>query len=375
MLSQQVKCANFPEWEQANIVNAQTEKEKQAIYRFRYQIQVQEMDRDIPYADHLRKRIFDELDPWSYLAYAEVCGRVIGTVRVTVGIADEFPDELKRVFHLSRFQDFDYERKIICFSTKLIVAPDYRKTPVSFKLMAKAYEITRQNDVQFSFGGCNPYLVPMYEQLGYRQFTNGFQDPGYGFVIPIVILPEDIDHLSAVRSPYLRFARKMANLPAARQWFMTNFPETARYPVSLLTGEQERWDYVAEKVGDPLTALPVLGGLNREEAGKLLRIATQFECGGGQQFIRCGDVCNELIMLLSGEMMVTGADGQTFRAVPGAVIGTVGLAEQAHHQIDAVAVSDCEILAVARVPFEKLQRAIPGLLGRLRLENCAKEEN
>ena len=354
------------------INEAKREEERQAIFRFRYKVHIEELNRQIPGVDHVREQIRDGFDDWGHLVYAEIDGRIVGTVRLNIGGLAEFPNELARVFRLPHFEQFNPGARNFFLGTKLMVDPEYRKTLVSFRLMLRGYEVMRENRVQFSFSGCNPYLIPMYEQLGYRTMGTGFQDPGYGLVVPIVLLPEDVGHLAAVRSPFLRLARKKENSLAAKTWFSDNF-SADRYQVSATTSEQDRWNYVARLTGSPLAKIPLLSGLSDQEAKKFLRISTPFGCGEGQQFIRRGDVCNELNLLLKGAMVCKTLAGRTEHIRPGDIIGDIGLLEQKHHQIDAYAVSDCELLAISRTPFEKLRRTLPGLASKLGLEQSGEE--
>ncbi|WP_371380026.1 cyclic nucleotide-binding domain-containing protein [Sporomusa aerivorans] len=368
MENRQLQSENAPVWENVKIYDAYTQAEKKAIYRFRYQVHVKEMSRSIPGTDHIRQQVIDELDPWSDLAYAALDnGQIIGAVRATVGMAKDFPDELIRIFKLNRFQEFDDNNSIICFGTKMMVDPLYRGTPVFFKLMVKSYEYLREHNIDFNFGGCNPYLLPMYEQLGYRRFTSGFQDPGYGFVVPILLLPKDIEHFAAIRSPYLRIAKKYSNSTAAREWYLANFPEAARYPVNLFVSEQERLNSVRQLIGQPLNNISLLANLNEAEIKGLLQIAMPVDCKQGSGFIHLGDVCNELNLLIAGKMQITDQTGAALLANAGDVLGSVGLFEQAHHQIDAKAATECEILTVSRFSFEKLQRSCPEIGEKLRI--------
>jgi hypothetical protein len=365
---QQAEIQTVSNCEGAKVFEAYTEEEREAIYHFRYQVHVSEMGRNLPGIDHFRQRITDDLDAWSDLGYAALeNGRIVGTVRVTSGMASNFPEDLSRVLQLERFQQFNPNNKMLCVGTKTMVDPLFHGTPVFYKLMAKGYEYYRKHNIQFNLGGCNPYLLPMYEQLGYRRFTSGFQDQGYGFIVPILFMPEDIEHLTAIRSPYLRIARKYPNSPAARDWYLTNFPEASRYPVNLFTSEQARWDFVTQHVGDPLSGLDVLVNLNEAEAKGLLRIATPVECRQDSEFIRQGDVCNELNLLIAGKMRITDQTGYVHYAKAGNAFGTVGLFAQTHHQFDATAVTDCEILTISRFSFEKLQRSWPEIGTKLRL--------
>lgn len=355
-------------WEDVQIIDAYSEKEKQAIFRFRYQIQINEMGRSIPGTDHLKKRITDALDHRSHLVYAAISGHVVGTARVTVGSAADFPEEFGKVFQLDRFGRYSPASKNICFATKLAVAPKFRKTPLFFRIMVKIYEVMRQHNVQFSFGGCNPYLIPMYEHMGYRQFAAGFQDPGYGFVVPVLFLTEDMEHLAAVRSPYLRIARKLPNSPAAKNWVSANCPEFLRYPVSLLAGEDDWWQYVAGLLGFSPLDIAILQHLTPEEAAKVLQAGTTVRCPGGDTLVRKGDVCNELYILVAGAMEVKSGN-ESYKAKPGDRLGAVGLLGQAHHDVDVTAITDCEVLAISRFQFEKLLRSMPELAGKFsRLE-------
>ena len=233
--------------------------------------------------------------------------------------------------------------------------------------MVKGYEYFRKHNIHFNFGGCNPYLLPMYEQLGYRRFTSGFQDHGYGFIVPIVFMPEDREHLTAIRSPYLRIAKKYPNSIAAREWFLTNIPEASRYPVNLSVSEQARWDFVTQYVDDPLSSLDILRNLNESEAKRLLRLATPVECRRGSEFINQGDVCNELNLLIAGEMRINDQTGRIRYVNAGDTFGTVGLFFQTHHQFAATAVTNCQILTISRHSFEKFKRSCPEIGMKLRL--------
>jgi GNAT superfamily N-acetyltransferase len=355
------------------IIDAHTEKERQAIYRFRYQIQIEEMKRHIPNADHKRKRIFDQLDPWSCLAYAEANGRIVGTVRAVIGRPDEFPGELAEVFQLNCYREFAPSKRNICFATKLMVDPQFRKTPLSYRLMSKAYEFARMHNAQFSFSGSNPYLIPMYEQLGYRQIAPGFQDPGYGFIVPTLLLTEDIDYLKSVHSPYLRIARKLPNSPAAKQWLHDNIPGIFKYPVGLLTSEQAKKDYIENLIGYSPTKLSIFHNLSEAENLQLFHISTIVECESKHEYIRKGDICNELNVLIAGEMIIIDNLGGVYKATPGDILGDAGHMEQTHHQVDAVATDHSVILVLSRFQIEKLLRSQPGLSNKLNLELKNKE--
>src|SRR5262249_5545280 len=64
---------------------AQTEDEKEAVYRFRYTVYVEEMGRYQGSADHEGRRLVEPEDVESFIVYARDAGEVVGTARLTWG--------------------------------------------------------------------------------------------------------------------------------------------------------------------------------------------------------------------------------------------------------------------------------------------------
>lgn len=351
--------------ETVTIIDAVEEYEKHAIYEFRYRIQVQEMQRKIPYADHVKKIIFDPLDLTSHHAYAVFNNEIVGVVRIVTGSASDFPTELKRVFNLDKYDEFNPGQKNMCFATKLMVDERFRRTPLSFRLMAKSYELSRKHDIQFSFSGSNPYLIPIYEQLGYFQIGQGFQDPGYGFIVPTLLITEDLPYMEKIHSPYLRIARKLPFSMAASNWVRENIPGLPQYPVTLISQEGERWEYVFQRLGNPVLQIPLLKSFNTEEAAAILNSSSIIGCRRHTQFLQSGDICNEINILLTGQMIINDGQGYTGILHPGDIIGSCGLTTQTHHSVNTYAVTYCEVLCLSRFSYEKLQRTIAFLAQKL----------
>lgn len=64
---------------------ATTPEELEAVYRFRYRVYVEEMNRQERYADHDRKRIEEPMDAENTIIGAFKDGQVVGTVRLHLG--------------------------------------------------------------------------------------------------------------------------------------------------------------------------------------------------------------------------------------------------------------------------------------------------
>ncbi len=67
------------------ISQATSDEDREAIYRFRYRVYVEEMDRYRTIADHERKRLIEPDDAASHLFKATAGGEVIGTMRLSWG--------------------------------------------------------------------------------------------------------------------------------------------------------------------------------------------------------------------------------------------------------------------------------------------------
>jgi predicted GNAT family N-acyltransferase len=185
-------------WDEIRIVSSAVELEK--IYRFRYQIYVEEMHRHQKYADHDNKRIEDELDTHAINIAAFAGDTVVGVVRANVarrsslgayeafydlrGVGDEHPDHTGTV-------------------TRLMIAPHLRHTTLAVRLCIKCYTLGLENDVRWCFIDCNDHMVRFFEGLGFKPYMGKVMHEEYGHVTPMRLKLHDEKHLEAVKSPFL----------------------------------------------------------------------------------------------------------------------------------------------------------------------------
>ena len=64
---------------------AETLEEKEAVFRFRYLIYVEEMGRYKHAGKHVDRRLADPEDEWSWISYACDGDEIVGTLRMTWG--------------------------------------------------------------------------------------------------------------------------------------------------------------------------------------------------------------------------------------------------------------------------------------------------
>jgi predicted GNAT family N-acyltransferase len=350
---------------------ASTKREKEAIYKLRYRVYVEEMGKTpMLSANHKEKKIVDGVDEQSVLLYAQLGSEIVGTIRVTIGKMEAFPTELQQVFKMKRFDDFlqGTANQKQSLSTKMMVISKYRSSQAAYLLLSKAYEIFRDEGVQFIFGGCSPYLVPLYERLGFRRLGYNFIERGFGLIIPLFLITEDIAHLQTVRSPFLRVARQRENSPEAAKWFLEEFPQSTKVVNTQLTTKEQMWAYVQGELRSPIIqSIPILKGLVEEEAMLVLHMGTIFHCQEGDTIINTGEVTKELYILLSGKVTVL-CNGVRSERSPGQSFGRAGLIQPQVQINDVSATVESEVMVICQQSFEKLYRSYP-MIGIKILQN------
>lgn len=350
-----------------NLEIAESEQEKMRVYRLRYQVYVEEMGRRLKSADHKNRLVVDEFDKSGFVVYARVGSETIGTIRVNVGTADQFSPDIVRMFCMDVFQIFAVGRKKqkLYFTSKYLVASPYRKSTIASMIVAWSYGFWRdKGEAQFCFAGCNPYMIPLYERLGFRRFAGNVNIPEYGCMVPLVLVLEDEKHLRAVNSPFYRKARKCKNNPAAAEWFAKHFPAVARFINSSLINKDELWLVLQAKLGQsPLLAIPVLAGLTEEEAKDFVRIGVVHHYKKGESVISPGDYCHEMNILLDGILEVSNPNRNnrfdTIYIKPGNLCGRVSLVEKTEHIVQATVLSDAELLIISGMAFEAFSHNHP----------------
>lgn len=350
--------------------------EKEEIYRLRYRTYAEEMSYPLTYADHKNKLLYDELDAWGILLYAKVNNKIVGTMMINIGLISEFPEDLAHQLCLDRFKKFynGMGHSKFAYISKGIIDPYYRNTPVFKLLSEKSYEIYCEHQVQFSFGICNFYLLPLHEHFGYRRFGRISVDPSYGTIAQIVLLPDDIEHLRAVGSLFYNIAKKRKNLNwFTADWFHTEFPETKTHINSQLITQEQLWDVMCKRLGKaPHKAIPMLYGLSEIEAKKVLyRCGIIVQCHENAYITTCESVSNEVNILLSGRVSSLNALTQeSDKILPGQHFGAIGLIHRDKHASNIIAVTPAEIVVISRHLFRKFSRSYPETTNKL-LQNLA----
>lgn len=344
---------------------ATTPEEKLEIYRFRYHIYAEEMSKRFPNMDHNNKLLYDELDDWGVLLYAKAGEEIIGTLRINIGLLTDFSSFWVQALSLNRFAQFKNNQKF-AYTSKFMVSESYRNSTVSYLLSSKSYELSYNQQVQFSFGVCTFHLLRLYEQFGFRRFGRNFVDDGYGLLAPYVLLVDDVEHLRAVRSPFFRQARKRTHLNnQAAKWFDVEFTETSNILNSQLVSQEDLWMFLYSRFeSSPTQTISVLQNLSDVEAIKFIHCCgVVVQCHPGDHITFQGDTSYALNILISGSLGSLNVLETKFHV--GQSIGANGLVHHPMHNEDIIAITNVEILVLSSLAFPKFCNSYPDIANKI----------
>jgi CRP-like cAMP-binding protein len=200
-------------------------------------------------------------------------------------------------------------------------------------------EFVNRRRIQLIFGDCEPHLLNTYQALGFRTYTErNVNSPETGYLIPLVIVAEDVDYLRRLGSPLAEV--------------LTDFGDRARVPANidaLLAGgaavKLERAD--AEGFIDDVRttaaeadalASGLFANMSEEEIAVCLQKSALIGCQVGDRVIKRGNVAKNMAMVLSGRLEVRDGDKTIGRIGPGEMFGEIAFFLKLPRTMDVVAV-------------------------------------
>jgi predicted GNAT family N-acyltransferase len=343
---------------------ATTSEEREQIYRFRYQVYVEEMRKKPKTANHIDRTIIDLLDETGILLYITHKDQIIATLRRNFLDALELPENIQKRFSIAEFTQ-TFPTQELSISTRLMVAPQWRRSSTVGAIVAEAYRQGRERNLQFDFVHCAPWLVPFYENLGYRRYTDNFLDQDMGFQIPMVLVLEDMEHLRTVRSPFYRLARKQENTSTTRDWFIEHFPQHMQFFNSSANSTEETWQFWQTNLQPATQAASLFEDISDETISQLLKGSTVHPVKTDEPVLRMGDIGNALFLVLSGAIEVshlTGTGCVSTQLEPGQTFGEAALFTPLPSPEKATAKTDATLLVIPKPTIMKAMKTSPSTM-------------
>lgn len=174
--------------------------QREAVFRFRYSVLVEEEHRSPALADHHLRVIEEPWDATGRVLVARFGDTLVGAWRVNYSCEKEPGEELD-FFETARFTDA--RPHTMAFTATPLVACGFRHSTVPDRLARAAYAMNRSEGITHDFVACSPEYEAFFTDLGYRPYLSRRNDPELGEVVPLVLILRDQEHLAQVYSPLL----------------------------------------------------------------------------------------------------------------------------------------------------------------------------
>lgn len=320
---------------------AETPEDRETVFRQRYEIYVEEMDRYRSVADN-ENRLFEEpIDTQSRLLLAERDGEEVGTMRWTWGGDGPFPERLATQYRLEPFLE-RYPRETMIVGERFTVTRPYRGTDTLFQMFCHYLAFANEKRIQFIFGDCEPHLLNLYLGLGFRTYSaRNISTTEAGYLIPLVIVAEDVDYMRKISSPLAKVLK--------------DFGDDARTPddVDELIGgggtvTSERLSESEQYWGQLSDAFSVIGrervqmfdDLDKDHVISILEKSNVIECRAGDHLLKKGNVAQNMYLILDGAVEVRDREHLITVLGPGDLMGEIAFLLQTPRSADVYALTD-----------------------------------
>jgi hypothetical protein len=347
---------------------AETEEEKNAIYRFRYEIYVAEMGRYGVAADHDRKMLVEAEDETARIFYAAVDGDVVATSRFSWGGDAPFTQHLIDHYMLEPFLA-ELPLDAMAVGERGMVKPELRGGPIFHELGQFSSQFVSDARIQLIFGACEPHLLSLYVSQGMRTFSKkNVNSAEAGYLIPIVSVVEDVEYLRRIGSPNAATAKDFgddARIPECVDWLITKGGNVMSQKLI------ESGDYLGAVQGAlsglAENQLSALDGLSEDLAAKALGKSNIIECTAGDRVLKKGGVARNMFVVLEGNLEVRDK-GTLIRVLsPGDIFGEMAFLLEQPRTADVDAATECRILSLSEGTLRKSIASDPEVAAQLLL--------
>jgi N-acyl-L-homoserine lactone synthetase len=288
------------------VVQATTEHEREAIYRLRYQVYIEEMNGAHRHqeADPHNQQLRDAWDDRAQHFYAMQHGTVVACARLIM--RRDGPLECEEHFNLERFAPSYPER--IGMTSRLALHPQHRGSHLLKQLTCAMYQFVREEELQFNFIDCHTRLLPLYSRLGFRAYRPGFNHAQYTYVVPMVLVVDDLEYLERVKSPFVAIAKGYSSSLAGRRLLLSQFPDAASTLIPPGHKAAHSRQLMLERLIHDGRSAPsnMLEGLTMEDVTMLASLGHYVSCHAGDAVLRAGDPGRDIFLILDGRFQVTG---------------------------------------------------------------------
>jgi hypothetical protein len=348
---------------------ATTEQERQAIYRQRYEIYVEEMDRYRSIADHQNRWLTEPIDESSRLFYAVRDGELVGSIRLTLGADGGLTRELIAKYSLDEFLG-QVSPEAIIVGERFMVNRSHRGTDVLFSMFTTYMRLVNELRIQLIIGDCEPHLLNVYQALGFRPYApENINSPDAGYLIPLVIVAEDIDYVRALDSPLAEVMADFGDDKRIPPGAAALIDEPTGVTSEQLVGIAGYWSEVYRSFEElESTRASLFDEMSDDHMQLCVRKSTMIDCHPGDRILKRGNTAQNLYVLLDGILEVRN-DGDVLAVImPGEVFGEIAFLLGRARTADVVAVAEnTRVLSLSESALRRLIDDEPAVASQLLL--------
>jgi hypothetical protein len=325
---------------------ATTDDEREAIYRFRYPIYVEEKGFLQDTADHAGRRLVDPEDARSWIVYAENDGKVVASTRITWGGVGLSARQIEQ-YGVAPFLA-ELPAECLAVGERVMIASDWRGTELLDKLATALEPVMQEHGVLVVFGCCEPHLISYYCRYQRPHGTRNINSDD-AYLIPLVSFRQGTDALVGMGEG--------TGLPRCVQAVLDG-TGTVRTP--LLCNPNEYRAEVLATVGS-LDA-PVFADLDECELAEITARSSMIRCAEGDRVLKKGGDARNVYVVLSGALEVHDGDHPVAVLLPGDVFGETAflLHQRRTYDVDALR-DDTRILSLSERTLCKLMDDRPAV--------------
>ena len=345
---------------------AETDEQREAVYRFRYTVYVEEMGRYQASADHAGRRLVEPEDEQSWIFSARADdGEVVGTARLSWG-GHGFTERQINEYGLTPFlAELPHEH--LALAERAMVKPGLRGTGLIDEILKLLDDTGLSHDVRVQFSACEPHLLSLYLGRGRRTYSSkNINTPEAGYLIPLVAFPRGPEALRGVGAH-----TGSDGMPDCVERILAGAGGAVMSPL-MTSLEDYELHLLAAMHEIEAQDISAFHDFTDEEVERCLAHSNVIECRAGDRVLKKGGVARNIFVVLEGTLEAR--DGEQVVGVirTGEVLGEMAFLLERPRTLDVYAATDTvRVLSLSESTIRKMVSDDPGVAAKL-LFNISK---
>ncbi len=313
---------------------AQTEAERAAIYRLRYEIYVEEMQIFGEVANHDSRTLLGPNDATARLLYAMKDGEIIGTLRLNLGGDAPFAEEMEHTYNLDRFRPAVDDAQTLIL-TRFMVGPEYRGTNLAYLMIEEVARLSMQEGIELAFCDCQPHLIRYYQRMGFRCYAcDVYNDPEFGIMTPMLFILKDLSYLKDIRSPL----QTVLSAQQANEKTVKEITALIGHPPVKDVSQLEAGVYGKMK---DVSGVSLFQGMEEADVQSVLSNGYLMQLSENDRVIRKGQNAMTVFVVLSGTLEIREGGHVIASVNPGECVGELAFLLSVRRTADVYVGSEC----------------------------------